>query len=117
MLELTALVSPRAWTQPFRRHLNQRAFLDVLRRDIGEFIPAVHTQPESLFLAAAVLAIDCHTEAGNLLFTDGLHLRIAADETCHLNVDARTHDVHSFALGALLSIDRVPISDQSTAGA
>jgi hypothetical protein len=30
---------------------------------------------------------------------------------------ARTHDVHSFALGALLSIDPVPIDDQSTAGA
>gem|GEM_PF-2985200 len=40
MLELTTLVNPRTQTQPFCRHLNQRAFLDVLRRDIGEFIPA-----------------------------------------------------------------------------
>jgi len=40
MLELTTLVNPRTQTQPFCRHLHQRAFLDVLRRDIGEFIPA-----------------------------------------------------------------------------
>jgi hypothetical protein len=33
-----------------------------------------------------------------------------------LNIDTRTHDVHSFAPCALLSIDPVPMSDQSTAG-
>jgi hypothetical protein len=38
--------------------------------------------------------VDCVLKSdtsGYLLFTDGLHLRIAADETCHLNIDARTH--------------------------
>jgi len=97
-LRCAALVNPRARTQPFRRHLHQRAFLYILRCDIGELVPAVHTQPQGLFLAATVLAIDCHTEAGNLLFTDGLHLWITAYEPCYLNIDARTHDVHSFAL-------------------
>jgi hypothetical protein len=50
------------------------------------------------------------------MLTNDLHLRIAADETRHLKIDARTHDVHSFMLDAFLSIYPVPISDQSTAG-
>lgn len=102
---------PTARTQPLGTDLHQTALADILCRHICEAIPAIHPHPEGLFLATASLAVDRDAEAGNLLLTNDLHLRLTAHIPCQREIQTCPHDVEPFRASALSSIDLMPIDD------